>query len=162
MLPTNTPMEMVAEQEDIYLPAPSESDDLRADYQSLRLTLGRHPMALLREAGEPFSKLKRACDLEPLNHGRFVQVAGIVTGRQRPSTATGVLFLTLEDETNNINVVVWSRIFEQYRAAVVQGRLLKIKGVLEREKSVLHVVAGHVEDLSSYLEHFSLKSRDFR
>jgi len=72
------------------------------------------------------------------------------------------LFLTLEDETNNINVVVWSRIFEQYRAAVVQGRLLKIKGVLEREKSVLHVVAGHVEDLSSYLEHFSLKSRDFR
>ena len=162
LLPTNTPMEMIAEQEDIYLPAPSESDDLRADYQSLRLTLGRHPMALLREAGEPFSKLKRACDLEPLNHGRFVQVAGIVTGRQRPSTATGVLFLTLEDETNNINVVVWSRIFEQYRAAVVQGRLLKIKGVLEREKSVLHVVAGHVEDLSSYLEHFSLKSRDFR
>ena len=57
MLPTNTPMEMVAEQEDIYLPAPSESDDLRADYQSLRLTLGRHPMALLREAGEPFSNL---------------------------------------------------------------------------------------------------------
>ena len=162
LLPTHTPMEMVAEQEDVYLRAPSESDDLRADYQSLRLTLGRHPMEMLREAGEPFSKLKRASDLEQLNHGRFVQVAGIVTGRQRPSTATGVLFLTLEDETNNINVVIWSRIFEQYRAAVVQGRLLKIKGVLEREKSVIHVVAGHVEDLSSYLEHFSLKSRDFR
>ena len=162
LLPTDTPIEMVAEQEDTYLPAPSESDDLRADYLSLRLTLGRHPMAMLRESGEPFGKLKRASDLEQLNHGRFVQVAGIVTGRQRPSTATGVLFLTLEDETNNINVVVWSRILEQYRAAVVQGRLLKIKGVLEREKSVIHVVAGHVEDLSHYLEHFSLKSRDFR
>ncbi|MFT4711953.1 MAG: error-prone DNA polymerase [Candidatus Azotimanducaceae bacterium] len=162
LLPSNTPMEMVAEQENTYLPAPSEADDLRADYLSLRLTLGRHPMAMLRESGAPFSRLKRACDLEHLNHGRFVQVAGIVTGRQRPSTATGVLFLTLEDETNNINVVIWSRIFEQYRAAVVQGRLLRIKGVLEREKSVIHVVAGHVEDLSQHLEHFSLKSRDFR
>ena len=98
----------------------------------------------------------------PLNHGRFVKVSGIVTGRQRPSSAAGVLFLTLEDETDNINVVIWSSVLDRFRSAVVQGRLLKIKGTLERESSIIHVVAGHVEDLSHYLSHFSLRSRDFR
>jgi len=151
------------EETPVVLPAPLETDDLRADYTSLGLTLGRHPMALLREEpSAPFRQCKTASELQALNHGRFVQVSGIVTGRQRPSSASGVLFLTLEDETDNINVVIWTRILENYRAAVVQGRLLKIKGVLERQASVIHVIAGHVEDLSQYLEHFSLKSRDFR
>ena len=152
--PTDTP---------VILPAPGEADDLRADYLSLGLTLGRHPMSLLREQTDaPFTRCKTAKDLERIRHGRFVQVSGIVTGRQRPASASGVLFLTLEDETDNINVVIWTRILETYRSAVVQGRLLKIKGVLERQESVIHVIAGHVEDLSHYLEHFSLKSRDFR
>jgi error-prone DNA polymerase len=151
------------EETPVVLPAPLETDDLRADYTSLGLTLGRHPMALLREEpSAPFRQCKTALELQALNHGRFVQVSGIVTGRQRPSSASGVLFLTLEDETDNINVVIWTRILENYRAAVVQGRLLKIKGVLERQASVIHVIAGHVEDLSQYLEYFSLKSRDFR
>ena len=151
----------VAEQTPIYLPPPSETDDLRADYTSLRLTLGRHPMAILRQQ-EAFSGLKTASDLTMLNHGRFVQVAGIVTGRQRPSSASGVLFLTLEDETDNINVVIWTRVLENFRAAIVQGRLLKIRGVMERKESVIHVIASYVEDYSQYLEHFSLKSRDFK
>lgn len=147
----------------VILPAPLETDDLRADYTSLGLTLGRHPMAMLREQTDaPFSQCKTARDLEKINHGRFVQVSGIVTGRQRPASASGVIFLTLEDETDNINVVIWTRVLETYRAAVVQGRLLKIKGVVERQASVIHVIAGHVEDLSQYLEHFSLQSRDFR
>ncbi len=147
----------------VLLPAPGETDDLRADYTSLGLTLGRHPMAILRDKPDaPFRQCRTARQLEEIGHGRFVQVSGIVTGRQRPGSASGVIFMTLEDETNNINVVIWTRILEAYRAAVVQGRLLKIKGVLEREASVIHVVAGHVEDLSHYLEHFSLKSRDFR
>jgi len=151
----------VAEKRQVYLPPPAETDDLKADYLSLGLSLGRHPMAMLREH-EPFDRLKTASDLEQLNHGRFVQIAGIVTGRQRPSSASGVLFLTLEDETDNINVVVWTRVLETFRAAVVQGRLLKIKGVMERQDSIIHVIAGHVEDLSHHLEYFSLKSRDFR
>ena len=152
-----------AEEVPIILPTPVETDDLRADYTSLGLTLGRHPMAILREqAGSPIGRCKTAKELEDLNHGGFVQVAGIVTGRQRPSSASGVLFLTLEDETNNVNVVIWTHVLETFRAAVVQGRILKVKGVLEREASVIHVVAGQVEDLSLYLEHFSLKSRDFR
>lgn len=147
----------------VTLPPPSESDDLRADYTSLGLTLGRHPMAMLRELPDsPFARCKRGIDLKPVNHGRFVQVAGIVTGRQRPSSASGVIFMTLEDETDNINVVIWTRVLDNFRAAVIGGRLLKIKGILEREASVIHVIAGHVEDMSHYLEHFSLKSRDFR
>lgn len=147
----------------IRLPAPDESDNLRADYTSLGLTLGRHPMALLREEPEsPFARCRTSNDLVHIPHGRFIQVAGIVTGRQRPASASGVMFLTLEDEYNNVNVVIWTRILESYRAAVVQGRLLKIKGVLERQESIIHIIAGHVEDLSHYLEHFSLRSRDFR
>jgi len=166
ILPETPLLNQVAEEKSQYgkisLPAPLETDDLRADYTSLGLTLGRHPMAMLRETGGPFSHCKTSKELENFSHGRFVQVSGIVTGRQRPSSASGVLFLTLEDETNNINVVIWTRILEKYRAAIVQGRLLKIKGVMERKDSVIHVIAGHVEDLSQYLEHFSLKSRDFR
>lgn len=148
--------------ERVELPAPSENDDLRADYSSLGLTLGRHPMAILRDSGGPFRHCRKADDLPNLRHGCFIQVAGIVTGRQRPGSASGVIFLTLEDETNNINVVIWTSVLEKYRSAVVQGRLLRIKGVMERQESVIHVIAGHVEDLSQYLNHFSLKSRDFR
>lgn len=157
------PAQSYLEETPVILPAPLETDDLRADYTSLGLTLGRHPMAMLREQTDaPFRQCKTARDLEKISHGRFVQVSGIVTGRQRPSSASGVIFLTLEDETDNINVVIWTRVLETYRAAVVQGRLLKIKGVVERQASVIHVIAGHVEDLSQYLEHFSLQSRDFR
>jgi error-prone DNA polymerase len=153
---------MVADTPGVYLAPPAESDDLRADYQSLGLTLGRHPMRMLREMGEPFSQCQSSAELATLTHGRFVQIAGIVTGRQRPSTASGVLFLTLEDETDNINVVVWTRVYEQYRTAITQGRLLKIKGVVERQASIVHVIAGQVEDLSQHLEHFTLQPRDFK
>ena len=164
---TQTEMRNVAEEhpdygERVALPAPSENDDLRADYSSLGLTLGRHPMAILRESCETFRHCRKADELPTLRHGCFIQVAGIVTGRQRPGSASGVIFLTLEDETNNINVIIWTRVLEKYRSAVVQGRLLKIKGVMERQASVIHVIAGHVEDVSQYLNHFSLKSRDFR
>ena len=128
---------MVAESSGVYLAPPAETDDLRADYQSLGLTLGRHPMAMLRESGKPFSQCKSGTELTRLEHGQFVQVAGIVTGRQRPSSAAGVLFLTLEDECDNINIVIWTRILEQYRTAIIQGRLLKVKGILERQGAII-------------------------
>lgn len=160
-LPGSVAADFSSGKDAIRLPAPSEIDDLSADYASLGLTLGRHPMAILRDSGEPFSRCKKASELEGLNHGRFVRIAGIVTGRQRPSSASGVIFLTLEDETNNINVVIWTRVLEQFRSAVIQGRLLMIKGVVEREASVIHVIAGHIEDLSHFMDRFSLKSRDF-
>ena len=109
----------------VYLPAPTEREDLCADYASIGLTLGRHPMAMLR-ADRDFADLRTARDLETINHGRFVRIAGLVTGRQRPSTASGVLFVTLEDEFGNINVVVWTRVLDRFRAEILQGRLLRI------------------------------------
>jgi DNA polymerase III, alpha subunit len=149
-----------ADAEPVALPAPSRGQDLLADYASLGLTLGAHPMALLRER-EEFRRCSRGGDLGRLNHGRFVRVAGLVTGRQRPSTASGVLFLTLEDETGNTNVVVWTSVLARFRGPILGGRLLLVKGVLEREGSVIHVVAGHVSDHSERLGELRARSRDF-
>ncbi|MEE4299351.1 MAG: OB-fold nucleic acid binding domain-containing protein [Pseudomonadales bacterium] len=142
------------------LPAPSRGQDLLADYASLGLTLGAHPMALLRARAE-FRRCSRAGDLGRLNHGRFVRVAGLVTGRQRPGTASGVLFLTLEDETGNTNIVVWTSVLARFRGPILGGRLLLVKGVLEREGAVIHVVAGHVSDHSERLGELRARSRDF-
>jgi error-prone DNA polymerase len=99
----------------------------------------------------------------------MVQVAGIVTGRQRPGSASGVMFVTLEDETGNVNVVVWTSVQERFRAVLLQGQLLIVKGVVEREKEVVHVVAGHIGDRTNFLMQLTedgagapFKSRDFR
>jgi error-prone DNA polymerase len=134
-------------------------------------------MAILRPE-KSFAGCRKATELESYRQGQFVRIAGIVTGRQRPGTATGVLFLTLEDETDNMNVVVWSSVLTQFRAALLQGQLLKIKGIVEREESVIHVIAGHIEDMTHELSALanqpkhqknhqktklkSFKSRDFR
>ena len=140
-----------------------------SDYRYLSLTLGPHPMQLLRNHPR-LTRHRTAVDLEGARHGQFVQVAGLVTGRQRPGTATGVLFVTLEDETGNINVVVWASVLERYRAALLGGQLLRLKGNVEREKEVIHVVAGYVEDATWMLGELShttsdsspFRSRDFR
>ncbi len=147
----------------INLPAPSVTEDLLDDYRYTGLTLGPHPMAVLKQQ---FNHFCTAEDLANHRHGKLVRVAGLVTGRQRPGTATGVVFLTLEDETGNINVVVWSTVLNRFRAALLQGQLLKIKGVVEREGSVIHVVAGHVEDATHKLREMDTQtlpfsSRDF-
>lgn len=96
---------------------------------------------------------------EPPNGAR-VTVAGLVLVRQRPGTAKGVIFLTLEDETGVANVVVWAKVFEQYRRAVIAGRLLRVTGRLQREAGVTHVVAEHIEDISEMLD--ELLREDFR
>ncbi|MEE4382466.1 MAG: OB-fold nucleic acid binding domain-containing protein [Pseudomonadales bacterium] len=149
------------EEEPVHLPAPTAGEDLLSDYAALGLTLGPHPMALLRD--EPaFRHCRRASDLERMNHGRFVRLAGLVTGRQRPSSASGVLFMTLEDETGNANVVIWTSILTRFRAAILGSQLVLVKGVVEREGSVIHVVAGQVADFSHYLGKLRAPSRDFR
>jgi len=144
----------------VTLPAPSEAENLQEDYHSLGLTLGRHPMALLRDH-PALRGYKRHRDLAALGHKRFVKIAGLVTGRQRPGTATGVVFITLEDETGNSNIVVWRDLMERNRAAVVHSRMLKIKGVVEREGDVIHVIAGQLEDCSHLLGELATRSRDF-
>lgn len=80
-----------------------------------------------------------------------ITVAGLVILRQRPGTANGVIFLTLEDETGVINVIVWRKLYEHYRRAVIAGRLLRVTGRIQRENSVTHVIAEHVEDISHML-----------
>ncbi|WP_144393785.1 error-prone DNA polymerase [Pleionea sediminis] len=146
--------------EDIELLPPQEVDNLLMDYQTTGLTLNRHPLAILREKA-PVADCKRALDLRTLHQGQFVKIAGVVTCRQRPGTAAGVLFLTLEDETGNINVIVWKDKVEKFRKAIMGSRLLLIKGTIERERKVVHVVAGYVEDISGQLPHFRRVSRDF-
>jgi error-prone DNA polymerase len=155
------------------LPTPTAASNLFDDYRYLGLTLGPHPMTLLRAHAELGRAVKRcwtARQPEDSRHGQFVRVAGMVTGRQRPGTTTGVLFVTLEDETGNVNVVVWASILERFQAALLQGRLLRIRGVVEREREVIHVVAGRVEDLTRLLDRLGgddgpgsdpFRSRDF-
>lgn len=108
-----------------------------------------------------FKQCKKASELPTVHNGGFVRVAGLVTGRQRPGTAKGVLFLTLEDETGNINVVVWKSTQETFRASLLASKLLIIKGTVETDNNVIHVIAGHLQDASEWLAEFSIKSRDF-
>jgi error-prone DNA polymerase len=145
----------------VELAAPAEIDELRADYNSTGLTLGRHPLALLREQHDWLRRCRRHVDLAELNHGRFVRIAGIVTGRQRPGTASGVVFVTLEDESGSTNVIVWRDLQQRCREALLKARLLLVKGVVEREGSVVHVIAGDLIDCSGWLDDVSLRSRDF-
>ncbi len=135
----------------VILAAPSEVEIIGADYSATGVSLGRHPMAILRERIELIQRCKRQSDLASMGHKRFIRVAGLVTGRQRPGTASGVIFLTLEDETGNINVVVWTSVQERCREALLKGRLLVVKGVLETDGSVVHVIAQELIDCSEWL-----------
>lgn len=130
------------------------------DYASTGLTLNHHPLALLRNT-RPFSQCRRACDLYELSSGRFVRIAGLVTGRQRPGTASGVIFMTLEDETGNTNVIIWKSLQERFRQAVLTAQLVMVKGVVEKKEEVIHVVAGEIIDLSHHLPSLDAPSRDF-
>ena len=136
---------------DVQLPAPTPGQNLLADYSYLTLTLGPHPLRLLRDHTS-LRGCRSAVQLSGYQHGQFIQVAGLVTCRQRPGSASGVVFLTLEDETGNINVLVWTSVLERYRAELLQGQLLQIKGTVEREGEVIHVIAGHVIDRTALLE----------
>lgn len=143
-----------------YLPAPQELDNLVEDYASTGLTLNRHPITLLDEAGV-IGRFVRAKELLTKEHKSLVVVAGVVTGRQSPGTAAGVTFITLEDDTGNCNIVVWLATARAQKQAYLTARLLKVHGILEREGEVIHVIAGRLEDLSDRLEALSPHSRDF-
>src|SRR5690606_34527591 len=99
--------------------------------------------------------------IQQLPHGRLARTAGIVTCRQRPDTASGVIFVTLEDETGTMNVVVWRSLFERQRREVLGARLLGVYGTIERQAEVVHVVAGRLVDLSRLLGALQPESRDF-
>ncbi len=142
------------------LPAPTEGESLVADYASLGLTLGRHPLALLRKHLAR-KRLATAAEIRAMPNGRFARAAGIVTGRQRPDTASGVVFVTLEDETGHVNVVVWRTLSERQRRELLGSRLMAVHGVVEREGEVVHLVARQLVDESALLGRLLTRSRDF-
>ena len=130
----------------VTLPAMSLGQEVIEDYLALRLSLRAHPMEILRPTLPgitPHAALASA-------KGRLT-VAGLVITRQRPGTASGVIFLTLEDETGVANVVVWSRVYDAFRRAVIAGRLLRVTGRIERDGPVVHLIAEHIEDISPRL-----------
>ena len=139
---------------EVALAEPGVGENLKQDYRYLGLSLGPHPLSLLRDA-PVLRRCRTAADLERCRHGQFAQVAGLITCRQRPGTATGVVFLTLEDETGNINVVVWSTVLDRYRAEILQGQLVRVEGVVQREQEVIHVIAGRVHDATDLLDQLS-------
>ena len=119
------------------------------DYTATGLSLRAHPMAILR--GQ-LTGCVRAEHLAARADGDFVAVAGLVITRQRPATAKGVIFITLEDETGTANLVVWEHVFERFRGAVMTGRLLRVSGRLQIEGKVIHLVAGRIEDCGHLLD----------
>jgi error-prone DNA polymerase len=142
------------------LPAPTEGQDIVADYRRLGLTLRRHPLALLRRQLHE-RRLATAAEIQRAPHGRLVRTAGIVIGRQRPDTASGVVFVTLEDETGATNVIVWRDLGDRQRRELLGSRLLGIYGKVEREGAVVHVLAGRLVDLTLLLGSLPTRSRDF-
>jgi error-prone DNA polymerase len=142
------------------LAAPAEGQDIVADYRSLGLTLGRHPLALLRPRLER-AGLQTAARLGELPHGTRVRSAGIVLLRQRPGSASGVTFVTLEDETGVLNLIVWKRTAERWRRALLESRLLEASGTLQREGDVMHLVVSRLVDRSALLGGLTARSRDF-
>jgi error-prone DNA polymerase len=143
------------------LRAPREGHDIVADYASLGLTLRRHPLALLRDRLGKRGVIDTQA-LWGLPTGRRVTTAGLVITRQRPGSAGGVTFVTLEDEVGFVNVIVWKRLADVERAPLLESRLLEVHGRLQRQGDVLHVIARHLVNLSPLLGALMVESRNFR
>ncbi|MBN4666634.1 error-prone DNA polymerase [Pandoraea nosoerga] len=148
-------------QEPVALPPMPEGQDIVADYASTGLTLRRHPLLLLRDKLKRMRvKTARELQTEGVN-GHRVRTAGIVTGRQRPGTANGTIFVSLEDETGVINVIVWPDLVESQRKELLASSLLGVEGVWQREERVTHLVAHRLVDLSPMLGELTVSSRNF-
>ena len=142
------------------LGAPSEAQDVVADYRSVGLTLGRHPVELLRPQLMA-NKLMPASTLRTYRDGRLARGCGIVTVRQRPGTAKGVMFATLEDETGNVNVIIWPNLLEKQRKEALGASLLAVYGLWQCQGEVRHLVAQRLVDMSHLLGGLQSASRDF-
>ena len=120
------------------------------DYRTLRLSLKAHPLSFLRKSLRK-QRYISAADLRRSRNGQAVKLAGLVLVRQRPGSARGVCFITVEDETGVANLVVWPRVMADYRKAVMQSRLLAVQGHVQRDVEIVHVVARSLEDRSDAL-----------
>jgi error-prone DNA polymerase len=149
----------------VQLPAPDEAQDTQADYRALGLTLNRHPLALLREQLAQF-KVQPASVLRTYPDGRLARASGLVTHRQRPETAKGTIFVTLEDDTGTVNAIVWPAVVESQRRPLLAARLLTLYGRWQRQgdgdTAVMHLVVMKAIDHSELLQGLVSRSRDFR
>ena len=143
------------------LPPAPEGEEVVFDYAAIGLTLRSHPLALLRPALAQ-RRLATAKELARYRDGQLARACGIVTVRQQPSTANGVVFVTLEDETGVVNIIVWRSVRERQRAALLHSKLLAVCGTWQRQGEVRHLVAQHLQDLTPLLGELSTTSRDFR
>lgn len=148
------------DEDPLSLPEAPEGEAIVWDHASLGLSLRRHPLALLRPLLTE-RRLATAAELHRAPHGRLVRFAGLVTLRQQPETASGVVFVSLEDETGVVQVIVWRRLRERFRQALLRSRLLAVRGTWQREGAVANLIAGHLEDLTPLLGRLATSSRDF-
>jgi error-prone DNA polymerase len=153
--------EAPVEEEFLELEAAGEGEEIVFDYAALGLTLRRHPLALLRTQLAA-RRLQTAQDLRDLPDGKLVRACGLVTTRQQPQTAKGVVFVTLEDETGTLQVIVWKRLREKQRTPLLSARLLAVYGSWQREGDIRHLIAHHLVDMTPLLGRLMTGSRDFR
>jgi error-prone DNA polymerase len=153
--------EAPVDEEFLELQAAAEGEEVVFDYAALGLTLRRHPLALLRDRLARH-RLSTAAQLRDLPDGRLARACGLVTTRQQPATANGVMFVTLEDETGTVQVIVWKSLRERQRAVLLGAGLLAVYGRWQREGEVRHLIAQHLVDLTPLLGRLAVESRDFR
>jgi error-prone DNA polymerase len=151
----------VSAEPDFALPPMPLGEQIVEDYRTLRLSLKTHPTALLRPSLAARNVI-RADDLSSVRNGARVRVAGLVLVRQRPGTASGVIFMTLEDETHIANIVVWPKMFERFRAEVLGARLCAVDGILQNENNVVHIIAERIHDYGPLLAGLSGDALDIR
>ncbi len=145
----------------VVLPVPTIGEDVVADYASVGLSLQQHPLAILR----PQLRAKRcqhSSELTKLPHGTLVRMAGLVTLRQRPETASGTTFITLEDEHGMVNVVVWRKLGESQRRILTESQLMMVDGKLESADGVQHLIAKKLHNISPVLGQLTTRARNFR
>lgn len=142
------------------LRVPTEGEDIAADYRSLGASLGRHPLALLRTRFEALG-LMTVRDVAGCEPGAAVRTVGLVITRQRPGSAAGVVFVTVEDETGYLNLIVWERVAMCQREALLGASLLGVEGAVQKEGEVLHVIVERLHDYSALLGSLQTRSRDF-
>ncbi len=139
---------------DVQLPHMPLSEHVINDYQTLRLSLKAHPMSFLRKRLQQ-RRIVSCADLRDLRDGTLVAIAGVVLVRQRPGSAKGVVFMTIEDETGVANSVVWPKTLEKYRKVIMTARLIFIRGRIQRHEDIIHVVCHHLEDRNDWLGELS-------
>jgi error-prone DNA polymerase len=145
---------------EVKLPTMPVAQEVMTDYSTTSLSLKRHPLTLARDILKG-QRIITAVELQNTPHGRWVKVAGLVLIRQRPGTASGIVFVTLEDETGIANLIVRPDIFDRYRLAARHAALLQCDGYVERQGQVVHVMAKRLFDRSNLIRGFELSSRDF-